>query len=202
MAVFADNSIAIAYLRNQGEHQVSFVELHRTADPVLGGFSAGGFSSSVYHGASQRSDGLSVLPQPSLRVGVDPQDGSFSESRKEVASFHRPVRYLAKSPRLSIFFSVPRFERIGARCSAPELEWVAGICLSSLVSHSGSSQEAPVVIWNPPNDHGSVWASEAMVSGSSGSGGGRSIGSSSVSRSDSSAPLSSTLSGGCRGLFC
>ena len=29
---------------------------------------------------------------------------------------------------------------------------MAGVCLSSLVTHSGSHQEAPVVIWSPP-DH-------------------------------------------------
>ena len=88
----------------------------------------------------------------------------------------------------NIFFSVPRSERLGDRCSAPELEWVAGVCLSTLVTHSSGS----------PYHRSSVLASEVVISRSSGSGCGRSGGSSSVSRSASSAPLSSTPSGGVR----
>ena len=46
---------------------------------------------------------------------------------------------------------------------------MAGVCLSSLVSNSSSSEEAPVVLWGPSNDHSTLLASEALVSGSSGS---------------------------------
>ena len=116
-----------------------------------------------------------------------------------MAGDHRPVCHLSLSPMFNIFFSVPRSECLGNRCSAPELAWVAGVCLSTLVPHSSSSQEAPVVVWSPPDHHSSLLASEAMmVSRSSGSDCGRSGSSSSVSRSASSAPLSSTLSGGVR----
>ena len=115
-----------------------------------------------------------------------------------MAGDDRSVCYLSQSPMFHIFFSVPQSELFGDRCSAPESEWVAGICLSTLVTHSGSSQEVLLVVWSPSYHHSSVLASEAVVSRSSGSGGGRSSGSSSVSRSASSAPLSSTPSGGVR----
>ena len=115
-----------------------------------------------------------------------------------MASDDRSVRYLSESPMFHIFSSVPRSERLGDRCSAPELEWVAGVCLSTLVTHSGGSQEAPLIVWSPSYHHSSVFASEAVVSSSSGSGGGQSSGSSSVSQSASSAPLSSTPSMGVR----
>ena len=95
----------------------------------------------------------------------------------------------------SIFFTIPRSEHLSYGCSAPELEWVAGVCLSSLVTHSGSPQEAPVVLWSSPDTHSSLLASTALVPGSFGSVGGQSVGSASVSGPSSSAPFSSALSG-------
>ena len=129
---------------------------------------------------------------------MDSEDRSFSRSAQEVAGVHRSVHHLVKSPMLPIFFSVPRSERTGGRCSAPELEWVAGVCLSSLVSHSSCSEEAPVVLWSPPDHHRSVLASETLVSEASGSGGGRSDSSSIVSRSSKTTSLPSSSSGGVR----
>ena len=96
------------------------------------------------------------------------------------------------------FFSVPRSECSGHGCSAPELEWVAGVCLSYLASHSYSVEEALVVLWSPPDHHCSVLASEALVSGASGSGGRRSDPSSIVSRPPETAALSLSSSGSVR----
>ena len=111
---------------------------------------------------------------------------------------HRPVCHLTKSPMLPIIFSVPRSECSGHGCSAPELEWVAGVCLSSLVTHSGSHQEAPIVIWSPPDHHSSLLASEAMVPGPSGLGSGRSGGAAAVARSSATTTLPSSSSGSAR----
>ena len=95
-----------------------------------------------------------------------------------------------------IFFSLPRSQRSGNGCSSSELEWVAGVCLSSLVPHSSGSEEAPVVLWGPADHHSSVLAPEAVVFGSSRSGGRRSGRSSAVQVSSASAPLPSFSSGG------
>ena len=73
---------------------------------------------------------------------------------------------------------------------------MAGVCLSTLVTHSGGAEEAPVVLWGPDDHHRSLLASEAVVPRSSGSGGGRAGGSSSVQGPSSSAPLPSLSSGG------
>ena len=73
---------------------------------------------------------------------------------------------------------------------------MAGVCLSSLGPHSGSSQEAPVIVWSPPDVDRSLLASASVVSGASGSGGGRSGDTSSVQRSSQTTSLSSIPSGG------
>ena len=94
-----------------------------------------------------------------------------------------------------IFFTLPRSVRSGNGCASSELEWVAGVCFSSLVSNCSSSEEAPVVLWGPANRYSTLLASEALVSRSSGSGSGRSGCSSSVQRS-APAPLPSIPSRG------
>ena len=129
---------------------------------------------------------------------MDPQDRGLPGAEEEVAGVHRSFCHLTQSSMLSIFFTIPRSERLSYGCSAPELVWVAGVCLSSLVSHSGSPKEAPVVLWSTPDNHSSLLASTALVPRSSRSGGGRSGSSASVSGPSSSAPLSSSSSGGVR----
>ena len=148
---------------------------------------------SVHHGSSQCSRGLFVSPQPSVGFRMDTQDRGFPRAPEEVAGVHRPFCHLTQSPILSIFFSVPRSKR-----SAPELGWVAGVCLATLVAHFGCFQEAPVVLWGPADHRSSLLASEAVVSGPSGSGCGRSGGSSSVQRSSAATTLPSSSSGSVR----
>ena len=127
---------------------------------------------------------------------MDSEARSISGATQEVASFHRPVCHLSKSLLFSVFFSLPRSERSGDRCSAPELEWVADVCLSNLITHSGGSEEPPVVLWGPADHLSSLLASEALVPRSSGSDSGWSSGSASVQRPPSPATLPSLSSGG------
>ena len=128
---------------------------------------------------------------------MDSEAGGLSGSVQEVAGIDRPVRNITKSPMFDIFFSLPRSQRSGNGCSSSELGWVAGVCLSSLVPHSSNSEEAPVTLWGPADHHSSVLAPEAVVSGSSRSGGRRSgRRSSSVQGPPASAPLPSVSSGG------
>ena len=115
-----------------------------------------------------------------------------------MAGVHRSFRHLVKSPMLPIFFSVPRSERAGHGCSAPELEWVAGVCLSSLVTNSSCTEGAPIVLWSPPDHHSSLLASETLVPGAAGSGGGRSCSSSVVTRPSETTALPSSSSGSVR----
>ena len=181
-----------------GGYNISAAECHSAADSALGRGASCGSSSTVHRGSTQRAGGFSVSSQPDLGFRMDPQDRGISGPEEEVAGVHRPLCHLTRSPMLSIFFTIPRSERLCYGYSAPELEWVAGVCLSSLVTHSGSPQEAPVVLWSSPDTHSSVSASTALVPGSPGSGGGRSGGSASVSGPSSSAPFSSASSEGVR----
>ena len=64
VAVFADNSTALAYLRKWG-HLISSPQLHCSEDPPLGGVDRLDFSSPVHPGQEQCSSGLLVSPKPS-----------------------------------------------------------------------------------------------------------------------------------------
>ena len=75
------------------------------------------------------------------------------------------------------------------------MEWVAGVCLSALCADSGGAKEAPLVLWGSADDHSSLLAPEAVVSGALGVSGGRSSGSASGQGSVEPASLSSAASG-------
>ena len=73
--------------------------------------------------------------------------------------------------------------------------WMAGVCLSALCSNSSGFEEAPLVLWGPADDHSSLLAPEAVVSGAPGVSGGWSSGSASGSRSVEPATYPSSTSG-------
>ena len=122
---------------------------------------------------------------------MDAEAGGLQGPVQEMAGVDRLIRNISKSQMFNIFFSLPRSQCPGDGCSSSKLEWVAGVCLSFLVTHSSSSEEAPVVLWGPADHHSSILASEAVVSGSSRSGGRRSGCSSTVQGSSATAPLPS-----------
>ena len=125
---------------------ITVCEFHHSEDFTMGEVSASAGDSSIHHGASQCLSGFIVSPKSSLGLRMDAEDRSVSGAPEEVASVHRSVCHLSQSPLFSIFFSVLRSERSGYGCAAPELGWVAGVCLSTLVAHSDCSEEAPVVL--------------------------------------------------------
>ena len=173
VAVFADNSTAVSYLRNQGGTRSSF--LNSIAQRILRWAEdlSVVISPQVYYGETQCPGGRSFSPKPDLGLRVDADAGGLRGSVQEVAGFDRPVCNISKSQMFPIFFSLPRSQCSGDGCASSTLEWVAGICLSSLVSHSDGFEEAPVVLWSHSDHCSSILASEAGVSGSSGSGGRR-----------------------------
>ena len=154
-----------------GRHAFSSSELHRAEDSPLGGVSSSCGLPTVHHGEAQRASGCFISPEPDSGLRMNTETGGLSGSVQEVAGLDRPFCHISKSPMFDIFFTLPRSERSGNGCASSELEWVAGVCLSSLVSNSSSSEEAPVVLWGPSHHHSTLVASEALVSGSSGSGG-------------------------------
>ena len=186
-----------------GRNSVSDSEFHCPKDSAFCGVSEGHTGSSVHHGPTQCDGRCPFSAQSDLGLRMVSKDRSFSGSQEKVACFNRPLCHLTKSLLYTIFLSFPRSERGSHGCFAPELEWVAGVCFSSLVTHSCGSQEAPVIVWSPP-DVGwsppdvdrSLLASASVVPGASGSGCGRSSDTSSLQRSSQTTPLPSIPSGG------
>ena len=170
-------------------------ELHCSEDSPLGGRSFCGDFPTVHYGETQCPSGRSFSPEPNLGFRVDSEAGGLRGSVQEMAGVDRPVCNISKSQMFDIFFSLPRSQCSGDGCTSSKLEWVAGVCLSSLVIHSGGFEEVPVVLWGPADHHNSVLASEAVVSGSSRSGGRRSGRSSTVQGPSASASLPSVPSG-------
>ena len=75
-------------------------------------------------------------------------------------------------------------------CASSELGRVSDVCLSTLVHDTAGSEEAPIIFWGSHDSCCSILASEAVVSGPSGSGGRWSDSSSSVRGSSQTASLS------------
>ena len=148
-----------------------FSELHRSEDSPLGGGSVCGDFPTIYYGETQCASGRSFSPKPDLGLRVDAEAGGLQGFVQEVAGVSRPVCNVSKSQMFLIFFSLPQSQCYGDGCASSKLEWVVGVCFSSLVSHSGGFEEASVVLWSSTDHCGSILASEAVVSASSGSGG-------------------------------
>ena len=157
-----------------------FSELYHSEDSPLGGGSVCGDFPTVYYGETQCGSGRSFSPKPDLGLRVDAEAGGLQGFVREVAGVNRPVCDVSKSQLFLIFFSLPQSQYYGDGCASSKLEWVTGVCFSYLVSHSGGFEEAPVALWSSTDHRGSILASEAVVSGSSGSGGRRSGRSSTV----------------------
>ena len=145
-----------------------FSDLHRSEDSPLGGGSVCGDFPQFIMG-KQCASGRSFSPKPDLGLRVDAEAGGLQGFVQEVAGVNRPVCNVSKSQLFLIFFSLPQSQCYGDGCASSKLEWVAGVCFSYLVSHSGGFEEAPVALWSSTDHRGSILASEAVVSGSSGS---------------------------------
>ena len=175
-------------------NSLSRLQLHCSTDSPLGGVSLDGSSSTVHHGEKQCLGRLFVQTQSCPGVGMDTEVGDVARSSQEVTGDDRPVCHLVKSPLFILFFTFPRSEGSGDRCSSSELGRTSGVRFSALVPDSASSVETPLVLRSPHDSSGSVLASMVMVYRPSGSAGGRSSSASVVSRSSQTAsfPLSSS----------
>ena len=89
---------------------------------------------------------------------MDVEAGSFSGSSEALAGDVRSVRHLVKSPVFSIFFVLPRSTGLGDGCFSSELGRLSGVCLSTLVPDTPSSEEAPIILWSAYDSRSSLVA--------------------------------------------
>ena len=174
VAIFSDNSTALAYLRNQGGTR-SLV-LNSIAQRILRWAETIKLvlTPPLHPGQEQCSGGLPVSPKPGPGVRVDSEVGGVSRVEQQVAGDDRPFCHLVESPLFTLFFALPR--SVGDRygCASSELGRVSGVCLSTLVNYTAGSEEAAIIFWGPHDSRYSILAPETMVSGPPGSSGGRS----------------------------
>ena len=158
------------------------------------GASRGLSRSTVHSGLSKCPSGLSILSSPDPGLRVDPSCGRLSGSQSSVASDDGPVCHLSKSPLFCIFFSLLGSSVGGDRCISPVVGLSSGLRIPSLVRHSPGPGEAALFSGDLSNVSDSALASEAMVSGAPGIGGGSSGDFAVPSGSSVSAPVRSALS--------
>ena len=157
-----------------GRYQVGNIERASSRPSPMVGAPLCEAPSSIHYGPQQRLGGLPVSAKSNSGLRMDTEDACVPSTSAAVASSYR-----SKSPLHTIFFFLPRSQFHRGRCSSPTVEWVAGVCLSSLCADSSGAQEAPLVLWGADDDHSVLLAPEAVVSGALGVGGGRSSGSAS-----------------------
>ena len=178
-----------------GRYQIGSLESDSSRSAAVGGAPLCVAPSSVYYGPQQCSGGCPVSSKSSSGLGMDVEAACVPSTSEAMAGVNRSFCNISQSPLHTIFFSLPRSQFDRDRCSSPTVEWVAGVCLSSLCSDSSSSKEAPLVLWGSADDHSSLLAPEAVVSGAPGISGGRASGSASGQGSVEPASLSSATSG-------
>ena len=166
VAVFADNSAAMAYLRNAGGTRSP--ALNAIAQRILRW-------SELQHGrlAPQFIMGSHNVPanslsRTSLRVVVDSSHGSLSEAPPPVSGNDRSVCYLSKSPLLHLFLALPRSSDDGDGRSFTVLGPPPGLSIPSLDFDSTCPPQAPIVCRNCIDSDRPILASKALVSGSAG----------------------------------
>ena len=193
VAVYADNSTAVAYLRNQGG---SPSLLNAIAPRILRwAVSSSSSRFAVHYEKEQCPGGRSLQAQSDFGLGMDSEKRSLSGSTETLAGDDRPFCHLVESPMFSIFFALPRSECLGYGHSSSKLGRLSGVCLSTLAPDTPGSEETPLIIWGPYDAHCSIVASEALVPGTSGAGSGRSSSTAVVSRFAQTASFPSSSSG-------
>ena len=193
VAVFTNKSTAVSYLRNQGGTRSSF--LNSIAQRIL-----------------RWAEDLSVVISPQSIMGKHNVLADALSCPNQILGSEWPLKQevfrdwcrrwpvsidlfaTSQDRRCSIYFS-PYHDHNAMGTDALLQNWNGWQAYASLVSHSGCFEEASVILWSSTDHRSSILASEAVVSGSSGSGGQRPGRSSTVQRPSASAPLPPVSSG-------
>ena len=160
-----------------GGHEVSSPQLLGSGDLALDGVSLHPPGSAVSSRLSECPGGRSVSPSPAPSFRVVSQHGRVSVFEKTLAGPNRLICDLRQSPLFNLLLSSPRSD-VGGHGRIPAvLGRSTGLCVSSSVSHTQGSSQAPCVLGDGAHARGSTLGSAPLVRGSPPAVAGPSIGS-------------------------
>ena len=168
VAVFSDNTTAVAYLRRQGGTLSPGSERGSPAHSALGGAVEHHPDASVCSRVEQCSGGCPVSPQPGSRLGVDAPSGCVQLAPPALAGDNRSVCVLTQSPLFCLFCAGVRSHGCGYGCHAPVMGFATGVCLPSLRHDQSGPGEGEVLSGSGANAHCSTLAPASVVPGAAG----------------------------------
>ena len=194
VAVFSDNSTALAYLRKQGGTRSPVlnsiaqrilrwpetIELVLTPQFIQG-------KNNILADSLSRPNQVQG-PEWTLKWEVFQFQESNNKWPEMIDLFATSLNH--RCSLYFFFFALPRSVSDLYGCASSELERVSGVCLSTLVNDTAGSEEAPIIFWGSHDSHCSILALETRVSGPPGSSGGWSNQSTEVLRSTQPTALS------------
>ena len=194
VAVFCDNTTAVAYLRKEGGTRSPL--LNSLAQEILRWTeSLHPPGSAVSSGISECPGGRSVLPSPTPSFRVVSQHGRVSVFEKTLAGPNRLICDLRQSPLFNLLLSSPRSD-VGGHGRIPAvLGRSPGLCVSSGVPPTQGSSQAPCVLGDGAHACGSTLGSASVVRGSPPAVAGPSCSSAFQARPPAPASISTSLPG-------
>ena len=178
-----------------GGHEVSPPQLLGSGDLALDGVPLHPPGSAISSGLSECPRGRSVSPSPAPSFRVVAQHGRVSIFEKTLAGPNRLICDLRQSPLFNLLLSSPRSD-VSRHGRVPAvLGRSPGLCVSSCVSHTQSSSQAPGVLRDGAHAGGSPLGPAPVVRGSAPAVAGLSCSSAFPARPPAPASISSSLPG-------
>ena len=167
VAVYSDNSTALAYLRKQGgTHSSSLNEVAQVLLRLCEDQSVR--LPAIHSRSSQCPGGFSQPSVPGPRFGMDLMSSSLRRIASPLAYHDRPVRDSYDPSPPGVLFSNVRSDVCRHRCDVTILGRSPGVCLSPVQPHSSGPGEGSGVPKPGAHVSGSVLASTPVVPGPSG----------------------------------
>ena len=151
--------------------------------------------SAISSGLSECPRGRSVSPSPAPSFRVVAQHGRVSIFEKTLAGPNRLICDLQQSPLFDLLLSSPRSDVSRHRRIPAVLGRSPGLCVSSCVSHTQSSSQAPGVLGDGAHSGGSTLGPAPVVRGPAPAVAGPSCSSAFPARPPAPASISSSLPG-------